>query len=271
LRRKDVAVQNSEQALAPLPSEPAGLKAPDGRIDVPRLLAAAAFGLAVEAQRRSLDAAATVATRLGSPLRVMVRPAVAFAQGSVAVARHHFDLDGWAARGVAEQQRVQEVAARAIRMLIAALAAAVLDEIDLDQVVGRVDLDRIVDRINLNQIAARIDVAEIVDRVDVDAIAERIDLDAIAGRIDPDAIVARVDIDAILARVDLPGLTEQVIDEVDLGEIIRESTSTMASETVDALRVQGMRVDGLVSRIVDRILLREGQRQTGPLPEELRP
>lgn len=273
-------MQNCEQALVPLPSEPAGLKAPDGRIDVPRLLAAAAFGLAVEAQRRSLDAAATVATRLGSPLRVMVRPAVAFAQGSVAVARHHFDLDGWAARGVAEQQRVQEVAARAIRMLIAALAAAVLDEIDLDQVVGRVDLDqvvarvdldRIVDRINLNQIAARIDVAEIVDRVDVDAIAERIDLDAIAGRIDLDAIVARVDIDAILARVDLPGLTEQVIDEVDLGEIIRESTSTMASETVDALRVQGMRVDGLVSRIVDRILLREGQRQTGPLPEELRP
>jgi hypothetical protein len=32
-----------------------------------------------------------------------------------------------------------------------------------------------------------------------------------------------------------------------------------------------MHVDGLVSRIVDRILLREGQRQTGPLPDELRP
>jgi hypothetical protein len=43
----------------------------------------------------------------------------------------------------------------------------------------------------------------------------------------------------------------------------------MASETVDALRVQGMRVDGLVSRIVDRILQREGQRQTGPIREEL--
>jgi hypothetical protein len=73
-----------------------------------------------------------------------------------------------------------------------------------------------------------------------------------------------VDVDAVLARVDLPALTEQVIDEVDLGEIIRESSSTMASETVDALRVQGMRVDGLVSRVVDRILLREEPRQTGP-------
>ncbi|MGH2814938.1 MAG: hypothetical protein ACRDLC_07245, partial [Actinomycetota bacterium] len=178
------------------------------------------------------------------------------------VARHHLDLDGWAARGLAEQRRAQEVAARAVRALIAALVATVLDEADLDEVVARVDLDRIVDRINPNQIAARIDLDEIVDRVDVDAIAARIDLDA---------IVARVDLDAIVSRIDLAGLTEQVIDEVDLGEIIRESSSTMATETVDALRVRGMRVDGLVSRIVDRILFREGQRQTGPLLDEPRP
>jgi hypothetical protein len=45
----------------------------------------------------------------------------------------------------------------------------------------------------------------------------------------------------------------------------------MASETVDALRVQGMRADGLVNRIVDRILLRQGQRRTGPLLDEPRP
>ena len=253
-------MQNSERMLVPLPSELAGLRARDDRTDVPRLLAAAAFGLAVEAQRRSLDAATAVAGRFGWPVRVMARPAMAVARGSVAVARHHLDLDGWAARGLAEQRRAQEVAVKAVRALIAALATAVLDEIDLDQVVARIDLDRIVDRINLNQIAARIDLDKIVDRIDLDAIVARIDLDV---------IIARVDIDAILARVDLPGLTEQVIDEVDLGEIIRESSSTMASETVDALRVQGMHVDGLVSRIVDRILQREGQRQTGPIREEL--
>jgi hypothetical protein len=171
----------------------------------------------------------------------------------VAVARHHLGLDGWAARGLAEQRRVQAAATRAIRALMATLIAAVIDEIDLDQVVARVDLDQIVARIDLDQIAARID------------------LDAIVRRIDLDAIVASVDIDAILARIDLPELTEQVIDEVDLGEIIRESSSTMASETVDALRVQGMRVDGLVSRIVDRILQRDGQRQTGPPLEERLP
>jgi hypothetical protein len=289
VRGKEVAVQNSERALVPMPSEMTGLRTRDGRIDVPRLLAAAALGLAVEAQRRSLGAAAAVAGRVGWPLRALARPVVAVTRGSVAVARHHLDLDGWAARGLAEQRRAQEAAARAVRALIAALVAAVIDQmdldevmarVDLDQVVARIDLDRIVGRIDPNQIAGRIDLGEIVDRVDVDAIAnridldaivQRIDLDAIVARIDLDAIVARVDIEAVLARVDLPGLTEQVIDEVDLGEIIRESSSTMATETVDALRAQGMRVDGLVSRIVDRILQRDGQRETGPSREELRP
>jgi hypothetical protein len=204
-------------------------------------------------------------------LRVLTRPAVAVARGSLAVARHHLDLDGWAARGLAEQRQAQAVAARAVRALIAELAAAVLDEIDLDQVVARVNVDRVVDRVDANQVAARLDVDAIVARVDVDAIAARIDLDAITSRLDLDAIIGMVDLDAIVARVDLPGLTEQVIDEVDLGEIIRESSSTMASETVDALRVQGMRVDGLVSRVVDRILLRQGQRHTGPLADDLRP
>jgi hypothetical protein len=274
-------VQSSERALVPLSSELLGpQRAPDGQLDVPRLLAAAAFGLAVEAQRRSLSAAGAVVGRFGWPLRTLARPAVALARGSVATARHHLDLDGWAARGVAEQRRAQAVAVRAVRALVAGLVNAVLDEIDLDEVMARVDLDRIVnridlnqivERIDLNQIAARIDLNEIVLRIDIDAIAERIDLDAIVSRIDLDAIVARVDLDAVLGRVDLPALTEQVIDEVDLGEIIRESSSTMASETVDALRVQGMRVDGLVSRIVDRVLLRQGQRQTGPVPDEPRP
>jgi hypothetical protein len=267
-----VVAQDSERALVPVTSELAGPPpVPDGRIEGPRLLVAAALGLAVEAQRRSWDAVGAVVGRLGWPLRVLTGPAAAVAQGSVAVARHHLGLDRWAARGLAEQRRAQEVAVRAVRALLAGLAAAVLDELDLDQVVARVDLDRLVDRVDLNQLAARIDLEAIVERVDLDAVAARIDLDAIAGRIDLDAIVGRVDLDAILSRIDLGGLTEQVIDEVDLGEIIRESSSTMASETVDALRVQGMHLDGLVSRIVDRVLLRQGERQTGPLAEELGP
>ena len=247
-------MQDGERVLVPLERPVAGApKVPDWPSSIPGLLTAAAFGLAMEAQRRSLDAAVAVADRLRSPLRVLVHPAAAFARGTVAVARHHLDLDGWAALGLAEQRRTRELAARAVRALVAAVAATVLEEIDLNQVVARVDLDRI------------------VERIDLDRIVERIDLDAVASRIDLVAIVARVDIAAVVARLDLPGLTEQVIEEVDLGEIIRESSSTMASETVDALRVQGMRADGLVSRVVDRILLRQGQRQTGLLLDQPRP
>jgi hypothetical protein len=258
-------VQDGERVLVPLERPLAGApKVPDWPSSIPGLLTAAAFGLAMEAQRRSLDAAVAAADRLRSPLRVLVHPAAAFARGTVAVARHHLDLDldGWAALGLAEQRRTRELAARAVRALVAAVAAIVLDEIDLNQVVARIDLDRIVQRIDLDAVAARIDLDRIVERVDVDAVASRIDLDA---------IVARMDVAAVVARLDLPGLTEQVIEEVDLGEIIRESSSTMASETVDALRVQGMRADGLVSRVVDRILLRQGQRQTGLLLDQPRP
>ena len=251
-------MQDSERALVPLRPPPV----PGGRVDMPWLLAAAVLGLAVEAQRRSLNAAGAVAGRLGGPLRVLARPAVAVARGSLAVAGHHLNLDGWVAQGLAEQRRAQAVAVKAARAMIAALVTVVLDEIDLDQVVSRVDLERITDRVDLDAI---------VERVDLDAVAARIDIDAIARRIDVDAVVGRVDLDAIVARIDVPGLTEQVIDEVDLGEIIRESSSTMASETVDALRVQGMRVDGLVSRIVDRVLLRDGQRQTDPLDGQPQP
>jgi len=119
--------------------------------------------------------------------------------------------------------------------LVAAIAAAVLDQVDVDAVVARVDLDRIVDRLDLDRIAARLDL---------------------------DAIAARIDVDAVVARVDLAGLTEQVMDEADLGQIIRESSGTMATETVDALRVQGMRADRLLSRVVDRVLQRKDERDT---------
>jgi hypothetical protein len=211
-----------------------------------RQLPGAALGLGLELQRRSLDAAANLGAGLSLPLRAVASPVVAVARAPLAAAWRRLDLDGWAARGLAEQRRNQQVAAEVARALVGAVAAAVLEEVDLDGVVARVDLDRI------------------VDRLDLDRIAQRIDVDAIAARIDLDAIVARVDVDAVVARVDLPGLTEQVMDEVDIGEIVRESSSTMATETVDSLRVQGMRADRLLSQVVDRLLRRRDERQTDP-------
>ena len=227
----------------PGPADPgvraaASAATPSGPPGTLRLLPAAALGLGLEAERRALDAGAALGARLSPPLRIVARPAVAVGRGPLAAVWRRLDLDGWAARGLAEQRRNRLAAAVTARALVAAIAAAVLEEVDLDAVVARVDLDQVVDRL---------------------------DLDRIAGRIDVDAIAARIDVGAVVARVDLAGLTEQVMDEVDLGELIRESSGTMATETVDALRVQGMRADRLLSRVVDRILQRKGERHTDPV------
>jgi hypothetical protein len=195
----------------------AGVATPPGPPGTLRRLPAAALGLGLEAQRRSLDAAAAVGGRIPRPLRAMTRPAVAVARAPLVAAWRRLDLDGWAARGLAEQRRNQQAAAEAARALLRELTAVVLAEVDLDRITERIDVD---------------------------------------------AIVARVDVGAIVSRVDLPGLTEQVMDEVDVGEIIRESSGTMAAESVDALRDQGMRADHLVNRIVDRVLRRKDERRT---------
>jgi hypothetical protein len=227
LERSDLAGREARAGAA--------VSAPSGPPGALRLLPGAALGLGLEAQRRSLDAAATLAAWIAPPLRAVTRPPVAVARAPLAAAWRRLDLDGWAARGLSEQRRNRQMAAEATRALLRELAAAVLAEVDVDAVVARADLDRI------------------VDRLDLDRIAERIDVDAIA---------ARVDIDAVVARVDLPGLTEQVLDEVDIDEIIRQSSGTMAAETVDALREQGMRADHLVNRLVDRALRRKDGRHT---------
>jgi hypothetical protein len=225
----EVLLERSGHADPGVRAGAAGAATPSGPPGTLRLLPVAALGLGLEAQRRSLGAASALGARVPPPVRVVARPAVAAARAPLVAVWRRLDLDGWAARGLAEQRRNRQAAAATARHLVGAIAAAVLDEVDVDAVVARVDLDRIVDRLDL------------------------------------DAIAARIDVDAVVARVDLAGLTEQVMDEVDLGEIIRESSGTMATETVDALRVQGMRADHLLSRVVDRVLLRKDERDAaGP-------
>ena len=112
----------------------------------------------------------------------------------------------------------------------------------LDRVLDTIDLNRlIVERVNIDGVVATVDVDEIVSRVDIDAIVSRIDIDKIAASIDLDAIVARIDIDgivetvdveAIIERVNVVEIAEDVINEIDLPEIIRDSTGSMASQVV---------------------------------------
>jgi hypothetical protein len=139
---------------------------------------------------------------------------------------------------------------------------AIVDRIDIDAIAKRIDLDAIVERIDIDAIVSRVDLDAIVDRVAIDAIAKRIDVDAIVERIDIDAIVSRVDLDAIVDRMDIVGLAEEVVNGIDLPEIIRESTGSMASEVVRDTRMQSIEADLAIARLVDRLIRRRRARRT---------
>jgi hypothetical protein len=64
--------------------------------------------------------------------------------------------------------------------------------------------------------------------------------------------------------MDLIALANEIIDGVDLPEIIRESTGSMASETVQGVRMQSIGADQAVSRAVDRLLLRHARNNGRP-------
>ena len=138
----------------------------------------------------------------------------------------------------------------------------IVRQVDIDAIVSKVDIDGIVRQVDINAIARQVDVDAIVSQVDIDAIARRIDVDAIVERIDIDAIVSRVDIDAIVQRLDLVALAEEVVNGIDLPEIIRESTGSMASDVVRDARMQSIDADVVIARVVDRIIRRGRARRT---------
>jgi hypothetical protein len=166
----------------------------------------------------------------------------------------------------------EEAAAAFARELIPEVANALLDQIDLTQlVVDRVDIDRIVDGVDLGQIIARMPIDEIIARIDLNAVVGRVDINAIVERIDLNEIADRIDLDALVARIDVVGIAQEVIVEIDLPQIIRASSGTMATETVEAIRFQTMDADRLLERVVDRLLLRKRERRTdasGVVPPE---
>ncbi|HEX5908284.1 MAG TPA: hypothetical protein VFY56_14795 [Propionibacteriaceae bacterium] len=139
---------------------------------------------------------------------------------------------------------------------------AVVAQVDVDAIARRIDLDAIVDSIDIDGIVRRVDISGVVAQVDVDAIARRIELDAIVARLDIDALVDRLDVDAIVRRLDLVSLAEEVVNGIDLPEIIRESTGSMASEVVRDVRMQSIDADVAIARIVDRLIRRRRARRT---------
>jgi len=144
------------------------------------------------------------------------------------------------------------------------LTSIVLEQVDLDAIVAAVDIEAVIRRLDLTSIVLeQVDLDAIVAAVDIEAVIHRLDLTSIVlEQVDLDAIVAHVDLDPIIARLDLPAIATQVIDEIDLPEIIRESTGSVASETMRGVRLQSIAGDEALGRAVDRLLLRRRQRHT---------
>jgi hypothetical protein len=134
------------------------------------------------------------------------------------------------------------------------VVAAAIDVLDLDHVVTQVleatDLDaavaKLVERTDLEKAVSagleHLDITAVVlDHLDVPRLVE--------------GIMARIDTTKlVLDNVDIVTLAEAVIDGVDLPRIVRESSGSIASETVDIVRLQGMDADRAVARLVDRLL-----------------
>jgi hypothetical protein len=91
-------------------------------------------------------------------------------------------------------------------------------------------------------------------------VVDLLPIEAILDRVDVDAIVRRVDIDALVQRVDLPRVVTEVLEKIELGDLIADSTTSIATDARDAVRVQAIRVDGGVASVVDRILRRRKSR-----------
>src|SRR4051794_30214183 len=183
------------------------------------LIPGAAVALALEAQRRALQAAMAIDEQLSPVVRRVMR--VRIISEPVEAARR--SLENLSTRGVKEQEHAVAETHSLIERVLPELVRAVLDRIDIDDIVARVDLDRIIDRIDIDRV---------LERVDLDAVVRRISIDDILASVDVDGVIARVDIDAVIKRVDLAGLTSEVITEVDLREIVRESSSSITGEAV---------------------------------------
>lgn len=189
-------------------------------------------------------------------------------------------LTRWSERGDAELERRQtvviEFAARAVPALFDAFFervdfAAVVHRVPLADIVAAIDLNAVLEQVDLNAVLARVDVDALLERIDADALMGRIDVDALLGRIDVDLLMSRVDIEAMLNRIDLGPVVAEVLTEVDVGGIVRESTGSITNDAVDGARLTAMRLDTFIGRVADRILLR-GQHDrsalTGARPDE---
>jgi len=122
-------------------------------------------------------------------------------------------------------------------------------------------LDRIVPLLT-EAIVSRLNLTEVVLRnVDLHAVVtaalDELDLTQIVvDRVDVDQIVARADIDAVVDRVPMLQIADYIIEEIDLPQIIRESTGGIAMDAFTTTRFSAVKSDEVLSRIVGTLTFR---------------
>lgn len=226
-----------------------------------RQLGRAATGVALVAEQHALDAAEAIEhlTQASWDLarRVpILRDALVGVDASIA---------RWSDRGDIEQLRRETAVTDFVAQLLPAIFDTLLERVDvgaivarvpLAEIVGAIDLGAVVEQVDLDAVLAQVDVDALLRQVDVDALLERIDVDGLLARIDVDGLMSRIDLDALLGRVELGPIVADVLDDVDIGGIVRESTGSISGDAVDGARLTAMRLDTFVGRVADRVLLR---------------
>lgn len=145
-------------------------------------------------------------------------------------------------------------------MVFSTQTAFALTQVTARSLIGAV-LDRVVPPI-VDAIIARIDLTDVViSRVDLRAVVEtaldQLDLtEIVIQRVDVDRIVAQASIDDVIDRVPMIQIADYIIEEIDLPQIIRESTGGIAMDAFTTTRFSAARTDEFVSKIVDTLLLR---------------
>jgi hypothetical protein len=159
----------------------------------------------------------------------------------------------------------RDLAASTVGLVVySAQTAVALTEATIRATIGSV-LDRIVPAL-ADAIVSRMDLTDIVlSNVDLRPIVikalDEIDLtEIVVDRVDVNRIVEQADIDSVIDRVPMLQIADYIIEEIDLPQIIRESTGGVALDAFTTTRVSAIRTDEILSKVVDTVLLRRRQR-----------
>ena len=225
-----------------------------------------------DAERAADVALGIVGVSVGAGLAVVRAVATSPALRSVAAWQPRFVPTRWqpatllaeaGQRGARYRVWAAQGAERLLDQWTPLIAELVISRLDLTGIVVRhVDIDEVVKAVDLDAAVARVDLDAVVQRVDLDAAVSGVDLNAAVGGVDIDAIAARLDVTAVIDRVDVVAIVEEVIAAIDLPAIIRDSTGSMASETVRSARMTGISADAAISRSIERHLFRRRRSPT---------